>query len=187
MQQNGILVYRVVRLRHLSPTLRHFRGPIPVCWIPMDTNSTIPLHWIKTYLWQEESFNFCHFQCLIVKNHMWHRRCRVTNLRFSGLDLFIYIYNNVFPTSPQAGFSNVSRPLRISPDRPFSMTGIWMCTFQHRHIICNSIRFFEFFSFSFYVFLILRITLLLQYYIEFCDVKEIVKKSLWLCSKTLNI
>lgn len=61
MQQNGIPVYRAVKLRHLSPTLRHFRGPIPVCWIPMDTNSTIPLHWIKTYLWQEESFNFLPF------------------------------------------------------------------------------------------------------------------------------
>lgn len=31
MQQNGIPVYRAVKLRHLSPTLRHFRGPIPVC------------------------------------------------------------------------------------------------------------------------------------------------------------
>lgn len=61
MQQNGIPVFRAVKLRHLSPTLRHFRGPIPVCWIPMDTNSTIPLHWIKTYLWQEESFNFLPF------------------------------------------------------------------------------------------------------------------------------
>lgn len=61
MQQNGIPVYRAVKLRHLSPTLRHFRGPIPVCWIPMDTNSTIPLHWIKMYLWQEESFNFLPF------------------------------------------------------------------------------------------------------------------------------
>lgn len=61
MQQNGIPMYRAVKLRHLSPTLRHFRGPIPVCWIPMDTNSTIPLHWIKTYLWQEESFNFLPF------------------------------------------------------------------------------------------------------------------------------
>lgn len=61
MQQNGIPVYRAVKLRRLSPTLRHFRGPIPVCWIPMDTNSTILLHWIKTYLWQEESFNFLPF------------------------------------------------------------------------------------------------------------------------------
>lgn len=37
---------------------------------------------------------------------------------------FIYIYNNVFPMSPQAGFPNVSRPQIISPDRLFSMTGI---------------------------------------------------------------
>lgn len=171
MQQNGIPVYRAVKLRHLSPTLRHFRGPIPVCWIPMDTNSTIPLHWIKTYLWQEESFNFLPFSMFDSKI-----MCDIGDAAWQTWGIlgwiYLYIYNNVFPTSPQAGFSNVSRPQIISPDRLFSMTGIWMCTFQHRHVICNSIRFFEFFLFLFIIFLILRTTVLLQYYIEFCDVKE---------------
>lgn len=116
MQQNGIPVYRAVKLRHLSPTLRHFRGPIPVCWIPMDTNSTIPLHWIKTYLWQEESFNFLPFSMFDSKI-----MCDIGDAAWQtwGILGWIYIYiQQCLPYVTSSWFSecisssnNLSRPI----------------------------------------------------------------------------
>lgn len=116
MQQNGIPVYRAVKLRHLSPTLRHFRGPIPVCWIPMDTNSTIPLHWIKTYLWQEESFNFLPFSMFDSKI-----MCDIGDAAWQtwGILGWIYLYiQQCLPYVTSSWFSecisssnNLSRPI----------------------------------------------------------------------------
>lgn len=116
MQQNGIPVYRAEKLRHLFPTLRHFRGPIPVCWIPMDTNSTIPLHWIKTYLWQEESFNFLPFSMFDSKI-----MCDIGDAawRTWGILGWIYLYiQQCLPYVTSSWFSecisssnNLSRPI----------------------------------------------------------------------------
>lgn len=116
MQQNGIPVYRAVKLRHLFPTLRHFRGPIPVCWIPMDTNSTIPLHWIKTYLWQEESFNFLPFSMFDSKI-----MCDIGDAAWQtwGIWGWIYLYiQQCLPYVTSSWFSecisssnNLSRPI----------------------------------------------------------------------------